>query len=64
MLGGPFQATPLGSWAAWQAAGWDTTSVVADPLFVDASGGDFGLRAGSPATAAGFVPLPAGLDRC
>jgi hypothetical protein len=35
----------------------DTSSVVADPLFTDFSGGDFSLQASSPAFAEGIVDL-------
>jgi hypothetical protein len=45
------------NWTEWQAAGQDVHGAVADPLFVDLPGRDFRLRAGSPALAAGFVPI-------
>ena len=56
--------TPLGGWQAWQRAGWDVNSAIADPMFVDAAGGYFGLKTDSPALKVGFVPLPPGIDRC
>ena len=56
--------TPLGGWDSWRAAGYDASSFISDPLFVDPAAGNFGMHAGSPALAAGFVPLPTGLDQC
>lgn len=41
----------------WQALGRDPNSIVADPLFVDPEGGDWTLRADSPAIPLGFVPF-------
>jgi hypothetical protein len=42
------------SWSSWQAMGRDVHSIVADPLFVNAGGDDFRLRAESPAFPLGF----------
>jgi parallel beta-helix repeat protein len=45
------------SWQEWQASGQDVHSRNADPLFVNAAGGDFRLREGSPALELGFKPI-------
>jgi len=45
-------------WEEWRKRGFDTHSVVADPLFVDASRDDYRLRPESPALALGFEPIP------
>jgi hypothetical protein len=52
------EATPVDEWEAWQAAGLDRHSVVADPQFVDAAHDDFRLKPESPALALGFTPIP------
>jgi hypothetical protein len=46
-----------GTWAEWQARGHDGRSVIADPLFEDATKMDFRLKAGSPALGLGFQPI-------
>ncbi len=45
-------------WEEWQKQGFDTHSVVADPLFVDAEHDDYRLQPDSPAFALGFEPIP------
>jgi hypothetical protein len=53
------QADPLSDWAAWQDAGWDKNSLIADPLFVDAEHDDYRLKPESPALLKlGFKPIP------
>ena len=51
------------SWAQWRSMGFDAHSQQqADPRFVNAAGGDWRLRAGSPALELGFRPLV--MDTC
>jgi hypothetical protein len=50
--------TPDNSWDQWRQKGFDTHSVVADPLFVDAEKDDYRLRPESPALKLGFKPIP------
>jgi hypothetical protein len=49
---------PSGSLAQWQADGYDTHSIVADPMFVDAAHDDYRLKPDSPALKLGFKPIP------
>jgi hypothetical protein len=42
----------------WQALGFDTHSVFADPLFVDSGNGDYRVRDDSPALKLGFENFP------
>ena len=43
--------------SSWQKLEMDVHSLYADPLFMDVDGGDYRLRAGSPALALGFRPF-------
>lgn len=46
------------NWSQWTAAGLDTHSVVADPMFTNPTGGDFTVKTGSPALTLGFTNFP------
>jgi hypothetical protein len=46
------------TWSQWIAAGLDAHSVVADPMFTNATGGDYSVKTGSPALALGFKNFP------
>jgi len=62
---GAIRITGVGSgpltFAQWQAKGFDTHSVIADPMFVDPARGDYRVRDGSPALRLGFRNFP--MDR-
>ncbi|MCS7224558.1 MAG: right-handed parallel beta-helix repeat-containing protein [Armatimonadetes bacterium] len=45
------------TWEQWRQKGMDQRSVIADPLFVNPSAGNFRLRKNSPALALGFQPF-------
>jgi len=45
------------SFEQWQKRGQDAHSIVADPLFVDPTNGDFSLQPNSPALKIGFEPI-------
>ncbi len=53
---GAVKATGNDDWAAWQGAGRDTNSRIADPLFADIAHDNFDLKPNSPALAMGFTP--------
>lgn len=52
------EAVALDEWQAWQTAGQDTHSLIADPLFVNPDKDDYHLRPNSPAFKIGFQPIP------
>ena len=56
-------STSPGTAAAWQAMGFDTHSVFADPLFVDPESNDYRVRSESPALKLGFQNFPMGTWR-
>lgn len=49
------------TWSAWQAQGWDASSLFIDPLFVSAT--DLHLQAGSPAISLAPSPAVTAVDR-
>ena len=52
------EAAPMNEWQAWQSAGWDPHSLVADPLFENAAKDDYRLKKDSPAWKLGFKEIP------
>jgi hypothetical protein len=50
--------TPAGAFAQWQTAGYDTHSLVADPMFVDAANDDYRVKPDSPAFQLAFKAIP------
>ena len=51
------QQQHFNSLAQWQKLGYDNESLIADPLFVDASHENYNLKTDSPAFKLGFVPI-------
>ena len=51
-----------GSFAEWQRLGFDTNSLIADPLFHDPENGDYRLSPSSPALSLGFKPENLNMD--
>lgn len=54
---GTYYNPPGLAWAPWQAMSNEATGVLADPLFANASAGDYRLQSGSPAIAMGIAQL-------
>lgn len=52
--GWQLNGTTYANFAAWQAAGHDTNSIIGDPKYADAPSGDFTLESDSAAIDAGF----------
>lgn len=55
-VGGEIKFAGL-SWDDWRSKGLDVHSLVADPLFLDPTRGDFTLEPESPAQSIGFEPI-------
>ncbi len=55
---GPKDVPKEQTWEQWQRRGFDTHSVIADPLFVNAAKDDYRLKSNSPAFKLGFKPIP------
>lgn len=50
--------TQEGNFAKWQSAGFDTNSIIDNPLFINWEKGDFRLQPTSPALKLGFAQIP------
>ena len=58
-ISGPWAEGPVADrFAWWRKQGYETHSVVGDPMFVDAARDDYRLRPDSPALTLGFKPIP------
>ena len=55
VFGGDFAWNNGVTYLTWQSRGFDTHSIIGDPLFTNASAGDYTLQTGSPALGAGLV---------
>ncbi|GIZ09782.1 chitobiase/beta-hexosaminidase C-terminal domain-containing protein [Flavobacterium sp. UMI-01] len=53
-----FEVTNGVSFKDWQQKGYDTHSIAANPMFVDAKAGNYQVKAGSPALQLGFKNFP------
>jgi len=49
---------PKESFDKWRQNGYDTNSLIADPLFIDPAEGDYRLQPDSPALKLGFKKIP------
>jgi hypothetical protein len=52
------QAEVADEWTSWKDLGFDTESIIADPLFVDPRHDDYQLQPDSPAFKIGFQQIP------
>lgn len=53
----PYQVSGASNWTQWKNKGYDTHSVIANPLFSNVAAEDFTLQAGSPALSLGIQQI-------